>query len=101
MESREQHGEDTGRGLVELLEKQKKEQARPDLNKPERPGTMNARVKAATKDPAVKPDTRKAGAKGKTKDPSEQPELKQQKKKAKQVDPKKQQRLKQHKIKKY
>lgn len=83
--------------------KQKKEQAIPDLRQPERPGTMNARVKAATKDPAGKPEPKKVRAKGKTKDPSKQPELKQQKKKAKPklVDPKKQQKLKQHKIKKY
>ena len=84
-------------------QKQKKEQAMPDLMKPERPGNMNARVKAATKDPAGKPESKKVKAKGKTKDPSKQPELKQQKSKAKSklVDPKKQGRLKQHKIKKY
>lgn len=84
-------------------EKQKKEQAMPDLRRPERPGTMNARVKAATKDPAGKPAPKKVKAKGNTKDPSKQPELKQQKKKAKSklVDPKKQRKLKQHKIKKY
>ncbi len=84
-------------------QKQKKEQAMPDLMKPERPGNMNARVKAATKDPAGKPEQKKVKAKGKTKDPSKQPELKQQKSKAKSklVDPKKQGRLKQHKIKKY
>ncbi len=84
-------------------QKQKKEQAMPDLMKPERPGNMNARVKAATKDPAGKPEQKKVKAKGKTKDPSKQPKLKQQKSKAKSklVDPKKQGRLKQHKIKKY
>jgi altronate dehydratase len=84
-------------------QKQKKEQAMPDLRKPERPGTMNARVKAATKDPAGKPAPKKVKAKGNTKDPSKQPELKQQKKKAKSklVDPKKQRKLKQHRIKKY
>jgi len=82
---------------------QKKEQSIPDLRKPERPGTMNARVKAGTKDPAGKPEPKKVKAKGNTKDPSKQPELKQQKKKAKSklVDPKKQPKLKQHKIKKY
>lgn len=84
-------------------QKQKKEQTMPDLMKPERPGNMNARVKAATKDPAGKPEQKKVKAKGKTKDPSKQPKLKQQKSKAKSklVDPKKQGRLKQHKIKKY
>lgn len=84
-------------------QKQKKEQAVPDLKKPDRPGNMNARVRAATKDPAGKPDPKKVSAKGKIKDPSKQPELKQQKNKAKSklVDPKKQRRLKQHKIKKY
>jgi hypothetical protein len=84
-------------------QKQKKEQAMPDLRKPERPGTMNARVKASTKDPAGKPEPKKVKAKGNMRDPSKQPELKQQKKKAKSklVDPKKQRKLKQHKIKKY
>jgi hypothetical protein len=84
-------------------QKQKKEQSMPDLRKPERPGTMNARVKAATKDPAVKPEAKKVRTKGNTKDPSKQPELKQQKNRAKTklVDPKKQKKLKQHKIKKY
>ena len=84
-------------------QKQKREQVSPDQRTPERPGNMNARVKAATKDPVGKPESGKMKARGKTKDPSKQPELKQQKNKAKSklVDPKKQRRLKQHKIKKY
>lgn len=93
----------TGEKYKAKRQKQSKEQIKPELNKPERPGSMKASVKAATKDPVNRPEPRNVKSKAGTKDPAKQSVLKQNKSKAKSkmVDPKKQKRLKQHKIKKY
>ena len=76
------NGKKTESSYKAKKQKQRKEQAEPELKKPEQPGPRKEQAKPKLKKP-------------------EQPKQPKSQKKTKQVDPKKQPKLKQHKIKKY